>query len=648
MNVKTCFVLLILIVTHTFARECSLHIGMNLGGINSESTELPFVDIMKYARPWMTKNSTWIEGGANEWNTGFIDSIEVDENGYPLQIPCAVKGAEDAQIVFTGWYWIEAFPRGEYVLLWDGDGEFDFWGDLETISQAPGRIVVNVTGITDPSNPEYGGGRLEIQLKRSNPADHVRNIRFLMPGTESTYQANPYYQPWLDKISEFNAIRFMDWGRTNNWGEEYPWLCYDSQQDTVKIPWTARAKPSFFTWNTNKGVPYEAMIDVCNRLDADMWICVPHNASDGYITEMAALVRDSLNPHLKIYVEYSNETWNWMFGQTQWLYTFGCVGKGIDWPEGIVPYVQNCMDLWTSVFTGQMNRLVRVVGVQAAWQDVSNRIVFNMRPGSFDAFAAAAYFGLPEEGDAALDQLGGSATVADVVYWVTKSRKENEMPWLREQKRSIADKLHIPLLYYEGGQHITPTPFGEEPTYAQALLDVQRDPVMYQLYTSWFDSLETLAIDSVPSLFMTFSFVAGRSARYGSWGMLESITQDTSLIPAPKHRAIMEYLHGCATGIQDAQAQPGEFILGQNYPNPFNSTTQIAFELPRAGQVTIHIYDVIGRHVRTLFQGTRDAGKHNIVWDGRDDRQQPVASGLYFYRLWTGERTAVKKTLLLR
>ncbi len=279
------------------------------------------------------------------------------------------------------------------------------------------------------------------------------------------------------------------------------------------------------------------MVRLCNQLGADMWICVPHSASSDYIRNMAGLVKNTLSPNRRVYVEYSNEIWNWMFGQAQWLNTFG--NQATPWPERDVPYIQNCMDRWTEGFAGQMSRCTRVVAVQAAWQDVSNRIVFTMRPGSFDAFSPAAYFGLSDQGDATLDALGTSATPADVTAQVLQGRLVNEMEWMKQQKREIADVLNIPMLYYEGGQHITPTPFGVEPTYAQALVDLQRDPAMYDLYMTWFDFLRTMHSPAAPGLFMNFSFVSDRSARYGSWGILETITQDISQIPAPKYRAIM-------------------------------------------------------------------------------------------------------------
>ena len=116
---------------------------------------------------------------------------------------------------------------------------------------------------------------------------------------------------------------------------------------------------------------------------------------------------------------------------------------------------------------------------------------------------------------------------------------------MKAQKAEIADVLKIPMLYYEGGQHLTPTPFGEEPTYADALIGIQRDASLYKLYNEWFDFLKTLNTTSEPSLFMNFSFVSSRSARYGSWGILETITQNVDELPAPKYQSIMEQINAC-------------------------------------------------------------------------------------------------------
>lgn len=93
---------------------------------------------------------------------------------------------------------------------------------------------------------------------------------------------------------------------------------------------------------------------------------------------------------------------------------------------------------------------------------------------------------------------------------------------------------------------------------------------------------------------------------------------------------------------------PLTFALKQNYPNPFNPTTRIGFELPRAGQVTMVIFNILGQRVRELANRAYAAGKHEITWDGKDDWGTEVSSGIYFYRLRSGSTTLSRKMLLLR
>ncbi|MGH7601195.1 MAG: PKD domain-containing protein, partial [bacterium] len=103
---------------------------------------------------------------------------------------------------------------------------------------------------------------------------------------------------------------------------------------------------------------------------------------------------------------------------------------------------------------------------------------------------------------------------------------------------------------------------------------------------------------------------------------------------------------------------PRAFNLGQNYPNPFsdksafgNPETAIRFNLPVAGKVSLVIYDVRGALIKTLESGSRIAGEHIVRWDGRDNRGERVASGVYFYRLDAvsdnGAATSLTKKLML-
>jgi hypothetical protein len=76
---------------------------------------------------------------------------------------------------------------------------------------------------------------------------------------------------------------------------------------------------------------------------------------------------------------------------------------------------------------------------------------------------------------------------------------------------------------------------------------------------------------------------------------------------------------------------PSKFSLG-NYPNPFNPSTTIRYDLPKDAGVKMDIYDVMGRKVRTLMDGSRSAGSYSVVWNSRDDHGRDVASGVYLYR----------------
>jgi hypothetical protein len=88
--------------------------------------------------------------------------------------------------------------------------------------------------------------------------------------------------------------------------------------------------------------------------------------------------------------------------------------------------------------------------------------------------------------------------------------------------------------------------------------------------------------------------------------------------------------------------------LAQNEPNPFNPQTTIRYTMPSSGNVTLNIYDAGGRLVRSLFNGVKEAGSHNITWNGTDNNNSPVSSGIYFYRLTAGKFSETKKMTLLK
>ena len=92
----------------------------------------------------------------------------------------------------------------------------------------------------------------------------------------------------------------------------------------------------------------------------------------------------------------------------------------------------------------------------------------------------------------------------------------------------------------------------------------------------------------------------------------------------------------------------GGFELGEFHPNPFGSTTAVRFTLPVRSHAALRIHDLAGRVVRTLVDGEMAAGAHTSKWDALDDRGLRVPAGMYFARLSSGEKTALRKMLFVR
>ena len=113
---------------------------------------------------------------------------------------------------------------------------------------------------------------------------------------------------------------------------------------------------------------------------------------------------------------------------------------------------------------------------------------------------------------------------------------------------------------------------------------------------------------------------------------------------------VMELSIGTATVLNES-ATPTSVTLEQNYPNPFNPSTTINYNVERSGHVSLNVYDVMGRLVKTLVNDYRDAGHtsgYQVVWDGLDNSGQQVSAGLYIYSLQTGGMTMTEKMVLMK
>ena len=100
--------------------------------------------------------------------------------------------------------------------------------------------------------------------------------------------------------------------------------------------------------------------------------------------------------------------------------------------------------------------------------------------------------------------------------------------------------------------------------------------------------------------------------------------------------------------VLSSPATPMAYELMQNYPNPFNPSTSIVFSLPETGHISLNIYDISGRLVSTLVDGTLDNGVHNVMWNGTDMNGELVSAGVYIYALESADMVMTKKMILMK
>ncbi|GIW97753.1 MAG: hypothetical protein KatS3mg111_1086 [Pirellulaceae bacterium] len=486
-----------------FAAEPKPRLGMNLSGPADWNTELPFVDVFRLSRRWISQQ----EG--QPWGKG--PELDLDEHGWvkSLQPGCF---AETLMCTIEGGH----YPSGRYVVLYEGNGELQVRGAGKVVQQTPGRIEADV---------DSSKGALFLQLRQTDPADYVRNIRVIMPGFEDSFESLPFHPIFLDRWRGVACLRFMDWMETNN--------------SPIKH-WSDRPTPRTATF-TEKGVPLEWMIDLCNHQQVDPWFCMPHMADDEYIRNFARMVRERLDPRLTVYVEYSNEVWNGTFQQNRWAAQEGMRLGFSDKPwEAAWRYTAyrslQIFAIWEDVFGGR-ERLVRVLASQAANPAVSEQVLqFQDAYRHADALAVAPYisFNVPASGDGITAATVENWTLEQLMDHVETHSLPQAISWIRKQK-AIADKFGVRLIAYEGGQHLVGVRGGENSEKMTDLFhQANRHQRMGLLYDRYYQAWE----ESGGELFCYFSSVS-RWSKWGSWGILEYFDDDPAR--APKFMSTMRW-----------------------------------------------------------------------------------------------------------
>ncbi len=530
----TTIVMLVLVVGRVSpASAGDLTMGMNLNSMEDWMTDHVFVDVFMKSRDWVTRNAD----GSGPWDGGKGPFIPRDGSGWPTRIPFTPADGDPPQIVHT---LMTVLKGGIYTLYFDGLGTFTVGGSgsgsSEVVSDLSGEKTVPVEVVLD----EDGNGTIWLEIQSTDDTDYLRDFRIITPGFDAVALSDPFYPGYKEKLSGFRLLRFMDWGRTN--------------ASPVRS-WSDRTRPDHHTQARESGVALEYMIRLANDLQKDLWICIPHMADDGFVEETAQLLKNTVFRDLKIYVEYSNETWNTAYpfgsdgtGQTDWVQDQGLAMAFDDdpWKAGQKYTVYRSARIWKifeMVFGSEAaDRLVKVLATQSANTSVTELRMaavldpsvnpFGLAP---DVLAIAPYFGGGLADDLVAEGVVDTITVPGILSRAAAQLRGEVSEDMASQKQQ-AELYDLWLVAYEGGQHLAGT-LGNENNEALTakLMSANRDFGMYDLYVEFLDAADETGI----AVFNSFSFISEPS-KWGSWGVLEAVSQESST--APKYLALTDWM----------------------------------------------------------------------------------------------------------
>lgn len=540
-------------------------LGMNTNEALEVDASIPFVDLFKLslpfndARPWFTKGN-----------------ITFDHNGWAKSLNGGQVGTR-----FLSHIPPKAIPTGNYTVLYQGEGEITYGASAKLVKRLPGKDIIRF----EPMKNDLITATLTI--KKSNPRNYLRDIKILMPGGicqgdkfrrvhsarscggkrflsfEKHHKQIIFNPQYLSFMKDFKVLRFMNMsGVTRN-----------NIQHWKKRPTLQKS-----TWGGKegvRGVPVEIMVELANTLNADAWFNIPHKANDHFINSFAQLVKAKMRPHLKVYVEYSNETWNNVFvPQAEHMKQMG-TRRHLDKNRNIAGakfyslQSVRIFKIWERILG--KHRLIRVMGGSTTNIAYSHTILgYKNAYKDVDALAIAPYFHIDQ------NHIRHIRSVPKVFQLLSDKNNrysiKNTLKFVKKQA-DAAKQFGVQLIAYEGGQHLVQSKTHSVNEGANPyLIKANKHPMMARAYRHLLEGWKKAG----GTLFIAFS--APRPYTWhGSWGVKEHIAEADYL--APKYRALISFKNanrcwwkGCASRTVTRLKKPNKIeqylALGKKLPPP--------------------------------------------------------------------------------
>ena len=564
------------VIPETGLTDPSLAMGLN--GIADWSTQQPFINVMKTARPWIGH----LPGEWGGWDVArLMEEGHLDANGWPISIPEDVEALE--AFVLTDQAPGGTSIAGRYTVTWEGQGDIRITGAALDVNREGDVITFGYLPTEE---------LVAVRIESVDPEDPIRNIAIVREDLLPFHEAGVLFNPdWIAKIQDLRMIRFMDWMLTNG---------------SPQVTWADRPLPDDFSY-VWRGSPIEVMVELSNQIGADPWFTLPHMADDAYVRAFATMVLNTLEPDLVVHAEWSNEVWNFIFPQAVWARDMAIErwGEGVPddgWMQFAGLRAAQVADIWGEVYAGREDSLVRIVGTHSGWFGLEESLLeaeLVVRDGlprpadSFDGYAITGYFGFEIGEDDMADRLRGWVNAGTANEEVTRMLREGSFRELTDDvfpyQAGVAERYGFELHMYEGGTHVAGHGLQSQDATLTAFYNAYNySPEMAALYAD----LLTAWREYGDGPFNAFVDVSAPS-QFGSWGALRhlddvnprwSTMQAFNALPFGGDRGQETFAHGVTRVGTDANevlegTPQGDIMIGWGGDDLF---------LPSAGINHIH------------------------------------------------------------
>lgn len=499
--------------------------GINLAAYAYYANELPFVDLATQ-REWQGYADSVLGNG----------NITTDSDG---QVTSIAEGSTARKRLFLGNN--QKYPIGEYTLEFEGEGTIRLTSDFDTPPTLTGSTEFTRT-YNVASTSAYG---FDIEIQTTNELNPIKNVRLF----SQEFGSEGYGRSGLLTDTSFSGVyRMMDWNNTNN-SEREDW---EDEPQITNASWSPQ-------------VPLEVQIRFANEAGRDLYINIPHLATDDYVENAANVVDSLLDPTLKVWVEYSNECWNSHFDQFAYCNNVlkPLYGTSTLW-EAYGRRAGEVISIFKPLVPG------RTYGVVAGQTSNPSILGYALTGSKYtgtqmaDLAAIAPYFTLDMPGLYA-DYLANTVNTNDV-FTELETYISGTLGPLILSNYNVARNYGIPLIAYEGGQHLVPTTQAQKDNvgFMALLKSLQREEGMQDCY----DLLLDTWYDKGGKTFILYNDIFTPNVN-GAWGLMEDY-QDTE---APKLTAVQDYYDVFGDSI-DIDAEEFSMDLIQYWPlNETSGTT---------------------------------------------------------------------------